>query len=419
MQTHTYCLYARKSTESEERQVMSIDSQMKEMMDTAKREGLDIVAVKKESHSAKEQGKRKVFNEMLTDIQEGKYNSILTWAPDRLARNAGDLGKLVDLMDREKLVEIHTHSQTFTNNPNEKFLLMILGSQAKLENDNRSINIKRGMKARAEKGLATSIPTGYKRNPNRDDIQHMVPDERTADMVKEIYQLYIQGWSMRQIQSKMKVNGYKTETGKVIAIGTMNRVLTNPTYYGVVEFPIRSNNYIKGVHEPLIDKETFDRAQKARNKRGNYTRPKEKPKLALTGLIRCSMCGSQVTGYIQPKTVNGETKKYVYYRCCKYKDKYCCNQQTSELQLLQQLKEILNEIDIQKILDIEAIQQDIQAIERYSAIKGESLAIQEKNIRDYINHILDKGSDEEKRIIIQSLADQFTYLNKKLIARVV
>ncbi len=49
-----------------------------------------------------------------------------------------DLGAVVDLLDQKKLVEIHTYSQRFTNNPNEKFLLMILGSQAKLENDNKS-----------------------------------------------------------------------------------------------------------------------------------------------------------------------------------------------------------------------------------------------------------------------------------------
>src|SRR3989344_2061931 len=132
-----YCLYARKSTESEERQVLSIDSQIKEMLQLAEREGLEIVAMKRESHSAKETGQRPVFNEIIDEIKGGKYNGILTWAPDRISRNAGDLGKIVDLMDAGGLLEIRTYGQSFRNNPNEKFLLMILGSQAKLENDNR------------------------------------------------------------------------------------------------------------------------------------------------------------------------------------------------------------------------------------------------------------------------------------------
>src|ERR1700748_3669509 len=111
-----YCLYARKSTESEERQVLSIDSQIKEMLQLAEREGLEVVAMKRESHSAKETGQRPVFNEIIEEIKQGKFNGILTWAPDRISRNAGDLGKIVDLMDSGKLQEIRTFGQRFSNN---------------------------------------------------------------------------------------------------------------------------------------------------------------------------------------------------------------------------------------------------------------------------------------------------------------
>jgi site-specific DNA recombinase len=126
-----YCLYARKSSEQDERQAMSIDSQLKEMADLALAKGLEVVKVKQESHSAKLSAQRPVFMEMLEEIRSGEYNGILTWAPDRLSRNAGDLGSLVDLMDAKMLAHIKTHSQEFSNNPNEKFLLMILCSQAK------------------------------------------------------------------------------------------------------------------------------------------------------------------------------------------------------------------------------------------------------------------------------------------------
>lgn len=88
---------------------------------------------RKESHSAKESGQRPVYNQLIVDIRKGMFNGILTWAPDRLTRNAGNLGSIVDLMDSKHLFEIRTHGQIFTNSPNEKFLLMILGSQAKLE----------------------------------------------------------------------------------------------------------------------------------------------------------------------------------------------------------------------------------------------------------------------------------------------
>ena len=98
-----YCLYARKSTEADELQALSIDSQIKEMLAMAKREKLEVAEIRKESHSAKDSSQRPVFNQIIEDIRKGVFNGILTWAPDRLSRNAGDLGSLVDLMDQGRL----------------------------------------------------------------------------------------------------------------------------------------------------------------------------------------------------------------------------------------------------------------------------------------------------------------------------
>ena len=95
--TFKYCLYARKSTEAEDKQSLSIESQVKEMSALAQRESLHIVDIKREDHSSKEVGQREVFNQMLAEIRDGKYNAILTWTPDRLSRNTGDLGSIVDL----------------------------------------------------------------------------------------------------------------------------------------------------------------------------------------------------------------------------------------------------------------------------------------------------------------------------------
>jgi DNA invertase Pin-like site-specific DNA recombinase len=98
-----YCLYARKSSEAEEKQALSVDSQVKEMLLIAEREHLNIVDIYRESHSAKDCGQRPVYNKLLLDIREGKFDGILVWHPDRLARNAGDLGAVVDLLDQKKI----------------------------------------------------------------------------------------------------------------------------------------------------------------------------------------------------------------------------------------------------------------------------------------------------------------------------
>lgn len=148
-----YCLYARKSTEQDEFQALSIDSQIKEMAEMASHEGLNIAEVRKESHSAKESGQRLVFQQMVQDIRKGVFNGIIAWDPSRISRNAGDLGFVVDLMDQGLLVEIRTHGQRFMNSPNEKFLLMILCSQAKLENDHKGENVKRRVESKMRTGI--------------------------------------------------------------------------------------------------------------------------------------------------------------------------------------------------------------------------------------------------------------------------
>ena len=155
----------------------------------AEREGLEVVAMKRESHSAKETGQRPVFNEIVEEIRTGKYNGLLTWAPDRIARNAGDLARVVDLMDAGVLQEIRTFSQSFRNNPNEKFLLTILGGQAKLENDNRGINVRRGLRTRVEMGLwPTTPPTGYLTQKMRDKKCQVVIDPERAPIVKKMFE---------------------------------------------------------------------------------------------------------------------------------------------------------------------------------------------------------------------------------------
>ncbi|MEF3691719.1 MAG: recombinase family protein, partial [Candidatus Moraniibacteriota bacterium] len=201
VETMRYCLYARKSTESEERQVLSIDSQVNEMLRIAERESLDIVDIRRESHSAKDSGQRPVFKELLEDIKRGRFNGILTWAPDRLSRNGGDLGSLVDLMDQKLLLEIRTYGQVFTNSPNEKFLLMILGSQAKLENDNRGVNVKRGLRMKCEMGLwPTCAPTGYINIRNDDKKCIVIPDPERAPIIKKIFKkMAYEKWSGRKI----------------------------------------------------------------------------------------------------------------------------------------------------------------------------------------------------------------------------
>ncbi len=398
-----YCLYARKSTESEERQVLSIDSQIKEMLALAEREELEIVAMKRESHSAKETGQRPVFNEIVDEIIAGKYNGILTWAPDRISRNAGDLGRIVDLMDAGKLQEIRTYGQKFSNNPNEKFLLMILGSQAKLENDNRGVNVRRGLRMRCEMGLRPgSTLTGYLNERRLDRKCEVVIDPERGPIIRKMFEkVGYEKWSGPKLYHWLRFElNFQTLGKKPLALGNMYRILSNPFYYGTFEFPKGSGNWYQGKHEPLVSKELFDKVQD-QLKRDNIQR--ESHEFAFTKLMMCGKCGSCISAeekYKQRK--DGSTARYVYYGCGRTKDKLCKgNTYLREEELVEQLLKIIDQIDLNQLSVQMKFEEELKRHNRFQktvlGLADPDAKHEEVDIKTYAKYILKEGTNEEKR----------------------
>ena len=417
-----YCLYARKSTESEEQQVLSIDSQIKEMLQMAERDNLEIVEIKKESHSAKEAGTRPVFNEIVEEIKLGKFNGILTWAPDRISRNAGDLGRIVDLMDSGVLQEIRTYGQKFSNNPNEKFLLMILGSQAKLENDNKVVNVKRGMRARCEMGLYPCIaPTGYMNSKHTDKRCHIEIDPERAPIVKKMFEkIAYENITGRQLYFWLRDEvKFKTRTGKSLYLGNLYMVLRNHFYYGTFEYPKGSGEWYKGAHKPLISKALFDQVQekiKVQNTRESGMQNKE---FAFTKLMTCGLCGSGITADEKYKTQkNGNVHRYVYYGCTKHNDKNCKCGYINEDDLVEQLAELMDKIEFNEIGMRKKIKEEIERHKKFqSGLLGEKesrIKVKDVEVRNYAKYILRDGQMHEKRELLSCLKSRIKLANKSI-----
>jgi DNA invertase Pin-like site-specific DNA recombinase len=414
-----YCLYARKSTESEERQVLSIDSQIKEMLQLAERENLEIVTMKRESHSAKETGQRPVFNEIVQEISEGKFNGILTWAPDRISRNAGDLGRIVDLMDAGKLLEIRTFGQKFSNNPNEKFLLMILGSQAKLENDNRGINVKRGLRTRVEMGLWPGVaPLGYLNQRELDKKCQMRVDPLRAPIVKKIFEkVAYEKMSGRKIYNWLRFEAnFYTRGNKPLTLAGVYRILESPFYYGMFEYPKDSGNWYQGKHEPLITKELFDQAQ-AQLKRDNIQR--ENKEFAFTKLFTCGYCESGISAEEKWKQLkDGTHTKYIYYSCSRARDRNCKNKYIREEELITEMLKILDEVNINELGMRQKLEDEIA---RFNIFQRSVLGTTVKSnkdlvtdIRNYAKYILKEGTVTEKRELLANLRSRIVYKDKIL-----
>lgn len=416
-----YCLYARKSSEdSSEKQALSIESQVKEMLAIAERENLNVVEIRREAHSAKDSGQRPVFRELLSDIRRERFNGILTWAPDRLSRNAGDLGSVVDLMDEKLLVEIKTYGQNFKNSPNEKFLLMILCSQAKLENDNKSINVRRGMRTRCEMGLwPAPAPMGYLNENRADRKGYVMVDPERAPIIKKMFEkVAYEKWSGRKLFHWLKFDlNFKTPLGnKGLTLSSIYLILQNTFYYGQFEFPRKSGIWYKGRHEPIITKELFDLVQE--QMRVNVVRVESK-EFAFTKLMKCGLCGSGVSADEKfKKQKNGNIHRYVYYGCTKFNDKNCKSGYISEENLIEQLERVIDDIDLDELGMQGKIKQEVQRFKSFqSRLLGSAQKIQisDVDIRAYAKYILAEGANTEKREVLENFRSKILLSNKKVL----
>ncbi len=422
-----YCLYARKSMEDEERQALSIESQLKEMKQIAERDNLHVVVIRTEAHSAKNSGQRPVFNKIIEEIRANKYNAILTWNADRLSRNAGDLGVLVDLMDSQLLHEIRTYNQKFSNSPNEKFLLMILGSQAKLENDNKSLNVKRGLRMKVEMGLwPCSAPMGYKNDLTRGREGHVIVDAPRAHVIKEMYQLASEGWSHRRIRHWLIDDlDFRSPNNKQLSLSTVQKILNTPFYYGEFEFPKGSGSWYKGIHAPIVTKELFNevKIQTASRKKKRYIFHRN---FAYTKLMKCGLCGSCVSAEEKFKALkDGTISRYVYYGCTRSRDQHCQMLYIREDSLIEQLRGLVDKLSIDDLGIRGQFEQEVERIHRFNCdVLGKPptyLDSEQKDVdvKKFIKYLLTDGTLEEKRNVLLNLKSRILLKDKRVFLDVV
>lgn len=389
------------------------------MLQLADREGLEIVCMKRESHSTKETGQRPIFNEIIQELKQGKFNGILTWAPDRISRNAGDLGQIVDLMDANLLMDIRTFGQRFMNSPNDKFMLMILCGQAKLENDNRGINVKRGLRTRVEMGLWPGVaPLGYLNQKDMDKKCQLVVDDLRAPLVKKIFErVAYEKMSGRKIYNWLRFEAnFYTRGNKPLTLAGVYRILESPFYYGMFEYPKDSGNWYQGKHSPLITKELFEQAQ-AQLKRDNIQR--QNKEFSFTKLFTCGYCESGISAEEKWKQLkDGTHTKYIYYSCSRARDRDCKNKYIREEELILELLKILDKVNINELGMRQKLEDEIARFNIFQrSVLGNTDKIDNRkdtDIRNYAKYILKEGSTTEKRELLANLRSRIVYKDKQL-----
>jgi site-specific DNA recombinase len=311
-----YFIYCRKSTEDEDRQMLSIDAQLSELNSIAQREGLAVISTFTENKSAKEPG-REVFNEMLRKIERGEAHAILSWKLDRLARNFDDGGRIIGLLQRGVIQEIRTFEKSYLPADNVLMIAVELGMANQYVRD-LSMNIQRGIREKIRRGVfCGKAPLGYFNEPRLRTIE---PHPDDFPKMKRILELFATGrYSLTAIRREMARAGLSgSRSGKPPALSSLDRLLHNPFYYGVF---VHKGEMHQGAHVPMISKKVFDDVQTALLAVGKPRQNRCDKGFLFRNFATCASCGYSICAETHVKKSG---LRFDYYRCSHRSKKQRC-----------------------------------------------------------------------------------------------
>src|SRR3989344_3754126 len=330
-----YFLYARKSTEDEERQVMSIEAQLAELAEFAKRENLEIIEKFIESKSAKKPG-REIFNEVIEKIHESREPvGILSWHPDRLARNSVDGGQIIYLIDTLKIVSLRFPTFWFEPTPQGLFMLQVAFGQSKYYSDNLSENVRRGIRQKLRRGeWPSKAPLGYVNNAKTRNIE---PHPVKAKIIERAFEEFSEGkYTLEGLGKRLAEFDLESKNRTPLAKATIQRMLTNVAYIGLIK---HGNEIYEGNYQPILSRQLFEAVQKKLKERARPRHSKKRHDFPFVGLLHCGECGGMITAQF----AKGNGGIYRYYRCTK-KFGLCSQPYIGENQLAEQLQSLLQTV---------------------------------------------------------------------------
>src|SRR4030042_4874599 len=263
-----FFLYARKSTDVEDVQVLSIESQLAELREYAARENLKIVEELIEKQSAKIPG-RQIFKSMIARIEQGEANGIISWNPDRLARNSVDGGKIIYLVDCGHLSFLKFPTFWFENTSQGKFMLNIAFGQSKYYIDSLSENTKRGLRQKVRRGeYPGCAPVGYLNDSRNKTV---VIDKKRGSVIRKAFELYAQNNSrLEDIATFLAEHNIISRKGQHLKKDRISYILSNPFYVGLFKY---AGEIHEGKHQPVVSKKIFDQVQEVLKQR---SRPQDR-----------------------------------------------------------------------------------------------------------------------------------------------
>lgn len=283
---------------------------------------------------------RASLQQLLDDAGKRKFDIVLVWKSNRLARNILDMLKIVDFLKKQNIA-FRSYSEKYeTETPTGKLQFHMMAVIAEFERDNIAENVKMGMIARAKEGSWNGGRVlGYDSKKVESDgkrkMTKLVINEKEAPTVRRIFQLYTEGHGYKSIANTLNKEGHRTKMNNFFSINAVKTILMNPVYIGFIRYNVRRDwsekrrNNInpnpvieKGHHTPIIDEEVWRKAQdimKSRSRKPNRIHSGEFP---LTGIMKCPVCGAgMVLGRTTNRNKDGTKRVLEYYVCGAWKNK--------------------------------------------------------------------------------------------------
>ncbi len=261
--------------------------------------------------------KREEFQRLIQDCMDGKIDMILAKSLPRFARNTLDTLKYVRML-REKNIAVYFEVEKINTLKDGEFLMTILSSVAQQEVENTSAYVKKGLKMKMKRGELVGFQgcMGYDYDKETKSIS---VNEEGAKIVRYIFERYCAGAGGKMISRELNEQGYKTLRGNKWMESTVLDIIKNEKYKGDILLgktytvdPISKRRlenlgeedryYIRNHHEPIVDEETFAKAQEIRAKRNSNKkhatigdRPKYSRQYSFSSILECGYCGSSFT----------------------------------------------------------------------------------------------------------------------------
>lgn len=312
--------YCRVSTDSED-QLNSYKSQVQYYTSLIKKKSDWIFAgiYADEAITGTQVTKREDFQRLINDCVNGEIDMVITKSISRFARNTLDTLKYVRLLKEQNIAVFFEDEKINTLTMDGELLLVVLSSVAQQEVENISANVKKGLKMKMQRGELVGFQGCLGYDYNKED-KSITINEEEAEIVRYIFNRYIEGAGGMVISRELRNLGYKTKRGGTSwPETTIIGIIKNEKYKGDIlmgktftvdpiskrrldNFGEEDRFYIRDHHEPIISEEVFEKAQeilqrrsKARSLREDGKREKFSRQYAFSCLLECGFCGSTLS----------------------------------------------------------------------------------------------------------------------------